>query len=263
MIAALALSLAGVGCVAPGARTEAEPPVGLDRPTFTPLSTDPATESPTTAVTGPTEAVTDPPASPHPVETVTDDPSPADTPPESSAPAPPPTPQATTRPPVRGVLADGTDDMRGLRASGAPDHADLRELALQVDDSEARIRIAFAGAVPEAADGDDILNVATYHDVTGDGQIDYEIWASLTSDGWGTSWFDIRRGTARFAAEDDVDVEVVDGVLVLRFPPSHLGGARSGRWLASSEWGTGLEMSTGASATDDAPDDRSGEPWPS
>lgn len=157
---------------------------------------------------------------------------------------------------------DGTGDLQGVGRSSAPAHADLRSLALEVAGDTATITIGFAGPAPEQGEGDDILNVATYHDVTGDGSVDYEIWASLTADGWGTSWYDVRNGTARFAADDDVDVDVVDGAVVLTFPPGHLGGARSGRWLASSEWGSVATISSGTSTTDDAPDDRSGRTWP-
>lgn len=277
LILATGLALASAGCVAPGASTEPEPPAGLQQPTFTPLPTDAGTapSSPSAAPVADDPLATDAPTA---VGTMPDD---ARTPPVASAPAspePPPSPASESRaeadpattpageaadPAVRGALSDGTGDLRGLAAARAPDHADLRQLDLVVGTQEAQIRIAFAAPAPESAEGDSILNVATYHDVTGDGHIDYEIWASLTSDGWGTSWFDIREGTARFAADDDVEVEVVDGALLLTFPPSHLGGARSGRWLASSEWGTVVDMSAGASAKDDAPDDRTGQAWPS
>lgn len=266
--AALVLALATAACVAPGATVEdPTPSVGLQDPTFEPLPTDdpasPAAISPTPDATTPDPAVTSLPA-PSPEQTPSRAPTPAST--------PTPTPMATTTgedeaPPVEpiplsGTLVDGTGDLRGLEASRAPGYADLREVVLTMRPDRGRITIAFAAPAPDAGEDDEILNVATYHDVTGDGQVDYEIWASMTANGWGTSWFDLRAGTARYAADDDVEVEVVDGVVVLTFPSSHLDGARSGQWLASSEWGTGLSISSGTSAVDDVPDDRSGAAWP-
>lgn len=254
---ALLVAATLTACVAPGAEVPDEESVGLQQPTFAPLSPTPSTTPSDDVSASPAPVVPSPSRSGAPG---TSAPTPAPTASEVSR-EPTATPTATPRP-VRGVLFDGTGDMEGLQAGQAPDHADLRELTLHMGAEEGRITLAFAAPAPEAADGDQILNVATYHDVSGDGNVDYEIWASLTSEGWGTSWYDLRAGTARFAAEDEVDVEVVDGVVVLTFPPSHLDDARSGRWLASSEWGTALTMSSGTSATDDAPDDRSGAAWP-
>lgn len=259
---ALLLTVALTACVAPGADVPEDDTAGLQQPTFTPLAgTSPPSASDVAATSGP---ATPPPPSPTgtPSDTMTPEPSTA-APTGTGEPTSPATPTAApTASTLRGVLTDGTDDLSGLQSGQAPEYADLREVTLTMGGAQGRITLGFAGPAPEAGEGDEILNVATYHDVTGDGNVDYEIWASLTADGWGTSWYDIRNGTARFAAEDDVEVEVVDGVVVLTFPPSHLDDARSGRWLASSEWGTALSMSSGTSATDDAPDDRSGTAWP-
>lgn len=257
---ALALGLGASACVAPGTTAEEETQAeGLQAPTFAPLD-EPTTDAPTTA------AGSDP-STPGPTSTDTP-PSPAATasPTAAASPAaeasPGPTASATPAT-LRGQIDDGTGDLQGLESGRAPDHADLRRVVLEQGPSTGRITITFAGPAPEATEGDHVLNVATYHDVTGDGRVDYEIWASLTSDGWGTAWYDLREGTARFAADDDVDVAVVDGDVVLTFPAGHLDHARSGQWLASSEWGTSMTISSGTSATDDAPDDRSGRPWPS
>ena len=252
------LALLGSGCVAPGAQVpEDEPTGGLQAPTFTPLdagtTTDAASATPSTNPSSPA-----PRASATPTDAATATPTPSTTTTASGTAASSPTP----RPPVRGTLTDGTGDLEGLNRSNAPGYADLRAVRLEMAGDRGTIRVDFAAPAPEAGEGDEIVNVATYHDVTGDGNVDYEIWASLTSDGWGTSWYDLRNGTARFAADDDVDVEIEDGTLVLTFPASHLDGARSGQWLASSEWGTSLAMSAGTTVTDDAPDDRSGRRWP-
>lgn len=256
-----ALALALSACVAPGARLEPVPTGGLQPPTFEPLPPDARGTEGSQAGT-PTASAT--PATP---PAPSDGPSPATPDPEgttTSSPAPtnPPSGSGASEP-RRGVLEDGTGDLDGLGANRAPAHADLRRVTLELTDTEGRIVVEFAGPAPENGEGDEIVNVATYHDVTGDGAVDYEIWASLTVDGWGTAWYDIRNGTARFASEDDVAVDVVEGTLVLTFPSSHLGDATSGQWLASSEWGTPLTIGTSTAVTDDAPDDRAGRAWPS
>lgn len=252
---ALALGVAGSACVAPGTTVEeGTQNEGLQAPTFAPL--------PESTTTGP--AMVEPPSSAPsgtgPTPASTSSPTAASSPAAESSPGS--TAAASPRA-VRGQLDDATGDLQGLEGGRAPPHADLRRVVLEQGPSTGTITIAFAGPAPEAAEGDHILNVATYHDVTGDGRVDYEIWASLTSDGWGTAWYDLREGTARYAADDDVEVAVVDGDVVLTFPAGHLDHARSGQWLASSEWGTSVTISSGTSATDDAPDDRAGRPWPS
>lgn len=255
VLPAIALALVAAACVAPGAEIpEGEPTVGLQEPTFAPL-----TPSTADGTASPTASPTTPPA---PTPSPTGDTVAEDTPVPVATPTATGTPTTAPSAPVRGSLTDGTGDMDGLHRSRAPGHADLRAVALEMGPENGTIHIEFAAPAPEHGAGDEIVNVATYHDVTGDGRVDYEVWASLTSEGWGTSWFDLRAGTARFAADDDVEVAVESGALVLTFPSSHLDGARTGQWLASSEWGTGLMMSTGTTVTDDAPDDRSGRRWP-
>lgn len=258
--AALVLLLTGTACVAPGASVEdPAPTVGLQDPTFAPLPSASAEPSTTDAVTPTADAASPTVPSTAPAAP---DPTTGETAAPVASPGPTPAGEPAAPVPVRGTLVDGTGDLRGLEAARAPGHADLREVVLTMGPDQGRITIAFADPAPEQGEGDEILNVATYHDVTGDGRVDYELWASMTANGWGTSWFDLRNGTARYAADDDVDVEVVDGVVVLTFPPSHLDDARSGQWLASSEWGTALSIGSGTSATDDVPDDRSGAAWP-
>ena len=257
------LALAGTACVAPGASPPDDDATGgLQPPTFAPLTESASPQaapspaaSPSASTPGPTGTATvggSPSGTPQP------SPTPAASTPAPTATASPPPPAAT----VRGTLPDGTDDLDGLNRSQAPGYADLRAATLEMGSDRGAIRIEFASAAPEQGSDDEILNVATYHDVTGDGSVDYEIWASLTADGWGTSWYDLRAGTVRFAAEDEVDVAVDAGVLELTFPVTHLDGARSGQWLASTEWTTALMRTTGATVTDDAPDDRSGRRWP-
>lgn len=98
------------------------------------------------------------------------------------------------------------------------------------------------------------MNIASFYDVNGDGQIDYEVWANLADTGWAASYFDDTTGKARFGEQAGVAVALAGDELVLRFPASHLGGASRLRWSLASEWGKYEVISTLAAARDDAPD---------
>lgn len=249
-VAALVLG----GCVAPGAQTpEDDGTGGLPVPTFTPF------ETATTTQPQPTDTPTVRASDREPTaEATTANPT-------EPAPTPTPPPTSPTQPPAPliGTIPDNSGDLRGLSASQAPDHADLTQAVLVRRGDRGTIRITFAAPAPERGDGDEILNVATYHDVTGDGRIDHEIWASLTADGWGTSWHDLRTGESRYAADDDVEVAIEQGELVLTFPFSALADATTSRWMVATQWGTGTTLMAGDGVRDDAPDDRRGRRWPS
>ncbi len=252
LLPAVALLLGG--CVAPGAQVPDDDTTGgLPVPTFTPLDTA------TTAPPQPTSTSTAAPSEPEPTARATT------TNPTDTVPTPTPPPASPTQPPAPliGSIPDDTGDLRGLGASQAPDHADLAQALLVRRGDRGTIRITFAAPAPESGDGDEILNVATYHDVTGDGRIDREIWASLTADGWGTSWHDLRTGESRYAADDDVEVAIEQGELVLTFPFTALADATTSRWMVATQWGTATTLMAGDGVRDDAPDDRRGRRWPS
>lgn len=253
----LAAALLLGGCVAPGADNPEDGATGgLPAPTFVPL------DSATTGQAQPTSTATATESRPQPTSTATTGSAadPTDPAPTSTQRSGSPTP-ATVR--LMGSIPDASGDLRGLAASQAPDHADLTQARLVRQGDRGTIRITFAGPAPESGDGDEILNVATYHDVTGDGRIDREIWASLTANGWGTSWHDLRAGESRYAAEDDVEVAIEQGELVLTFPFSALADATTSRWMVATQWGTGTTLMAGDGVRDDAPDDRQGRRWPS
>lgn len=257
LLVLLAALLLG-GCVAPGADgPEDDATGGLPVPTFTPLETG-TTPQPTGTSTAPT-------SDPQPADRATTGSPPRATDPTTPSPtANPPAPSPTSTPLLLiGSIPDDTGDLRGLGASQAPDHADLAQALLVRQEDRGTIRITFAGPAPERGDDDEILNVATYHDVTGDGRIDREIWASLTADGWGTSWHDLRTGESRYAANDDVEVAIEQGELVLTFPFSALADVTTSRWMVATQWGTGTTLMAGDGVRDDAPDDRRGRRWPS
>lgn len=250
----LAAALLLGGCVAPGADVPEDGATGgLPVPTFTPL------ETPTTAPPTPPPTSTTPAPDPEPTARPTTV-NPVEPTPSLTEPAPSPTPAPVQ---LVGSIPDASGDLRGLGASQAPDHADLTQALLVRQGDRGTIRITFAGPAPESGEGEEILNVATYHDVTGDGRIDREIWASLTADGWGTSWHDLRTGESRYAADDEVEVAIEQGELVLTFPFSALADATASRWMAATQWGTGATLMAGDGVRDDAPDDRQGRRWPS
>jgi hypothetical protein len=119
------------------------------------------------------------------------------------------------------------------------------------------LRVHLGGTVPATApDGDHTMNVASFYDVDGDGQVDFEVWANLADTGWGPAWFDDRgKGKARFGDRSGVTVTVEGDELVLGFATGLVGDAERFRWSLASEWGRYEVLGTLAAARDDAPDD--------
>lgn len=183
--------------------------------------------------------------------TATETPEPATTP--ASTPTTPP--PADDPPPAE--LTAALDDPRGdldPSVEPPPDHADLLggTLTRRTDGYELRVRLG--AEVPERADQDHTLNVASFHDVDGDGHIEFEVWANLADSGWGPAYYDNTEGGGGFGDDSGVRVLTDGPELVLRFPLGHLEGAESLRWALASEWGRYETLSTSASARDAAPD---------
>lgn len=153
------------------------------------------------------------------------------------------------------AVQDPAGDVESPLLTDPPDYADLRAGSLAIDGDEATLSVSFHTDTPERSDDDHTMNVASFYDVDGDGRIDYEVWANLSSTGWGTSWFDNREGTALFGADDEVEVEITPAAMVLRFPHRYLGGAEAFRWALAAEWGTYEALTTGSMTSDLAPDD--------
>lgn len=174
------------------------------------------------------------------------DPSPGPTPSRPTASARSASPSRMTA-----HVRDATGDVRG--GSGpSPSYVDLTgaELTRQRDGFE--LRVSVAGDLP-ARQGPDgrTMNVASFYDTDGDGAIDYEVWATLADDGWGSSYR--YPDGARFGADSGVSVHPEGRTLVLRFPLDHLGAARSFRWAVGSEWGSYAQIGSGTTAADHAP----------
>jgi hypothetical protein len=156
-------------------------------------------------------------------------------------------------------VSDPSGDVTTTVGEQAPGWGDLTEAVLQSGPGGFELRVAFAAPAPATApDGDHTMNVAAFFDVDGDGAVDYEVWGNLAEGGWGGAWYDDKAGSARFADDAGVAVTVEEGMLVLRFPFTHVGGATRMRWSVASEWGRYEVIGTVAAARDDAPDaDRS------
>lgn len=106
------------------------------------------------------------------------------------------------------------------------------------------------------------MNLASFYDVDGDGEIDYEIWANLASGGWGASYFDNDRGTGAFQEESFVTVHTEADEVVLRFALLHLDRSSRFRWSLASEWGSYEAIGSTSMVRDYAPDGGSAAMFP-
>lgn len=162
--------------------------------------------------------------------------------------------------------AEGTvDDRRGDVATtpttpAPPGHVDLVGARLRRTPAGFELVFVLATA-PPARQADVYTNLASFHDVDGDGVTDHEVWASLGPSGWGTAHYDEVRGEARFGDEDDVAVTARGVEVVLTFPAEHLGDVRSMQWAVASEHGPAEHLGTALASRDAAPDDH-GVRWP-
>lgn len=242
--------------------------------TATEAAADDASPSPTSTVLATTAPLQPPP----PTSAIETAPAPATT---TSTPAPAPTTSSPSRSeptadasrpdgavpssdaaPVelRGDVTDPTGD-QSSRLAGAPAHADLVAATLLRRDDEFELVFRVAAALPASQDGE-FTNLASFYDLDGDGNIDYEVWASLGPDGWGTSYYDNVTGSARFGDQDDVTVEPGNTEVRLLFPAAHLADATSLRWSTASEHGRPEELGTQLAARDFAPDEGRPAAWP-
>ena len=152
--------------------------------------------------------------------------------------------------PIRASVSDATGDVRGT-LTGAPPHADLTGATLTRGDVF-EVRVSFAGAVPQRQTDDRIVQVATFYDLDGDGETDYEVWASLADNGWGTSY---RTPTgARYGDDSGARARPEGNDLVITFPLAHLERAASTAWAVGAQWGTLEQVASGTTSRDNAPD---------
>lgn len=144
-----------------------------------------------------------------------------------------------------------------------PDYTDIAVATLTRTADGFTLRVRFTAEVPRRQqDGNRTMNVASFFDTTGDGEIDYEIWANLADNGWGPSYRDRRDNEARFMTESGVRVAAKGHSLTFQFPLGHLDDARSIQWATATEWGSYETISTAAAARDHAPN-TGAAPFPS
>jgi hypothetical protein len=155
--------------------------------------------------------------------------------------------------PIAVRVSDPVGDLsRSLE--GAPASADIVAVTLRRSGDTLEVRTRFAAAVPTRQNGGKGMNVASFYDVDDNGVVDYEVWASLADDGWGTGHLDRREERASFGPGSGVEVSVVGDALVTTFSVDRIGGAGAFRWSAASEWGSFESMAASTSARDYAPD---------
>jgi hypothetical protein len=106
--------------------------------------------------------------------------------------------------------------------------------------------------VPQRQSDDRIVQVATFYDLDGDGETDYEVWASLADDGWGTSYR--TPDGARYGDDSGARARPEGDDLVITFPLSHLQRATSLSWAVGAQWGTLEQVASGTTSKDNAPD---------
>lgn len=167
---------------------------------------------------------------------------------QATATASSPAPAAPTV--LTASLTDPAGDVQG-GLTKAPDHVDVVSATLTRGTDQFTLQVSFAGAVP-ASDADKTENVASFFDLDGDGQIDYEVWATLADNGW-TGSYRYPSG-ARFGEDSQVTARPDGRALVVTFPLSHLERASAFRWSAGAEWGSYEQLASGTTAKDNAPD---------
>lgn len=178
--------------------------------------------------------------------------------PGSTTPAPSsassPTRSGATIPTTTASVSDARNDVRSSSITRPPAYADLTGARLTRSATGFELRVSADAAFPaRQPDPDHTENVIFYADVDGDGHVDYEVWASLADNGWGTSYFDDPNGDAYYGANSGVTAGVVGGDLVVHFTLDHLAGAARFRWSVQAEWGSYTEVSTGTTSLDAAP----------
>lgn len=158
----------------------------------------------------------------------------------------------TTAPsgPRSAQTADSTGDVQGL---GAPSFADLTGATLTANGGYSLV-VTTAAALP-ASSADKTMHVIFFADIDGDGQIDYENWATLADNGWSGAWR--YPDGAKFGGESGIDVTVSGARLTMTFPSDHVGNASHFRWLVGAEYGSDAQLASGTQSSDYAPDNGS------
>lgn len=156
---------------------------------------------------------------------------------------------------VTSMVTDPRDDTTSPLLGGAPDWADL--LAGEVERTDAgdvTLTIELAES-PEEPEAGTTMNVASFHDLTGDGDVDLEVWLNHSRQGWFPSWRDNRAGEAAFGDDTGLAVEVTGPTIEVVVPGDLVGRPTSWRWSLGLEWGRYESLGSDDAAHDLAPDE--------
>jgi hypothetical protein len=156
---------------------------------------------------------------------------------------------------VTSTVDDPRGDTTKTLLGSAPAWADLVAGSVtRVGTGDVTITVELA-APPSSPSRGTTMNVAAFHDLTGDGHVDLEIWANWSDAGWYPSWRDNREGRAAFGAETGITVQTRDATLALVVPAERFGAHDRWRWSLGLEWGRYESLGTAAAAHDLAPDE--------
>jgi hypothetical protein len=156
--------------------------------------------------------------------------------------------------PAEATITDPVGDATRNVVAGNPSWADLAGAKLVRGGDGYELRIRLADTPPTSAPDNRTMNIASYYDIDGDGTVDYEVWTTLADNGWGSAWYDDRRGRASFADKSGVTAAADGAEVVLRFSADLIGSPATFRWSLASEYGTYEQIGTPIAAADSAPD---------
>ena len=145
------------------------------------------------------------------------------------------------------------DATLGTGVGNAPTWSDLAGGSLERQGNAYRLTIRLGGPAPERAPGSETMNIASFYDVDGDGDVDFEIWVNLASEGWGPTWYD-DEGHAAPGEDSNVTVQVEGDEIELLFPDVMLDAPARLRFSTASEYGPLATIGTDLARRDDAPD---------
>jgi hypothetical protein len=156
---------------------------------------------------------------------------------------------------VRSSVTDPQGDTTSPLLGSAPEWADLVGGSVErTGTGEVTLTLVLA-AEPEPPSDGTTMNVAAFHDLTGDGNIDLEVWANWSADGWFPSWRDNLDGGAAYGDDTGIEVRTQGPELHLVVPAERFADSISWRWSMGLEWGRYEWLGTPAAAHDLAPDE--------
>lgn len=156
---------------------------------------------------------------------------------------------------VTSMVTDPRGDTTSPLLGSAPDWADLIAGEVErTDTGDVTLTIELV-ETPGEPDAGTTMNVASFHDLTGDGDIDLEVWLNHSREGWFPSWRDNRDGEAAFGDDTGLAVEVTGPTIEVVVPGDLVGRPTSWRWSLGLEWGRYERLGSDDAAHDLAPDE--------